>query len=609
MAPDLDDDLIRAEAEAALRLHRNGRRDEALSRAMDLAIQHKRSSPLALNLSGDLNMAAHRRNRRRGRGAAADDKALAERQAKFAATCYKMSLDAVPDCVETFAAYGEALVGTGMWKPAWDAFMRAAAIAHPADPAAHRLGGYGRSAGLTRGERVEMAKARLRRAIDCYSNARCEDAVAEVLATVEHHGAASAVHGAAKLADRYPSSARAQCLPAYVAVELARERRGGAAYPATAATPRHKTLRRALATMDTAARTFDRSLVVALFRAKLLACLHDYDAAEAECRRALAVDNPDDPAAHEIPLGSAIGEEYDDMVSSLRKQLCDLQKKLVLLAVHDWASMESEKQSQILSVSIDELREHYSKIDQIAANTVSEARRFSKAHGSWCFWICPRSSGQCAGKKFLDTASLLEHLRNKHPDDLWVNLKSFLDTKLCGKFKTENASQDGYSCHDEVLQFQSIDGMIELVLNLPPGGMKSETLSEMRRRKCSELAEILDRIKKKLRACPKDLSSSEFDQVRSEMQDLWLKFTELSVFDYREAVVPLARMYQWKELKKRISEDGSIIAAWSIDDIFGDVPDASEEKNVSAEHASLDEKVGHQTGENKVTNKSDNLKA
>lgn len=63
-----------------------------------------------------------------------------------------------------------------------------------------------------------------------------------------------------------------------------------------------------------------------------------------------------------------------------------------------------------------------------------------------------------------------------------------------------------------------------------------------------------------------------------------------------------------KELKKRISEDGSIIAAWSIDDIFGDVPDASEEKNVSAEHASLDEKVGHQTGENKVTNKSDNLK-
>jgi hypothetical protein len=39
--------------------------------------------------------------------------------------------------------------------------------------------------------------------------------------------------------------------------------------------------------------------------------------------------------------------------------------------------------------------------------------------------------------------------------------------------------------------------------------MKSETLSEMRRRKCSELAEILDRIKKKLRACPKDLSSSE----------------------------------------------------------------------------------------------------
>lgn len=37
----------------------------------------------------------------------------------------------------------------------------------------------------------------------------------------------------------------------------------------------------------------------------------------------------------------------------------------------------------------------------------------------------------------------------------------------------------------------------------------------------------------------------QFDQVRSEMQDLWLKFTELSVFDYREAVVPLARMYQW----------------------------------------------------------------
>ncbi|EEC68110.1 hypothetical protein OsI_36012 [Oryza sativa Indica Group] len=390
-----------------------------------------------------------------------------------------------------------------MWKPAWDAFMRAAAIAHPADPAAHRLGGYGRSAGLTRGERVEMAKARLRRAIDCYSNARCEDAVAEVLATVEHHGAASAVHGAAKLADRYPSSARAQCLPAYVAVELARERRGGAAYPATAATPRHKTLRRALATMDTAARTFDRSLVVALFRAKLLACLHDYDAAEAECRRALAVDNPDDPAAHEIPLGSAIGEEYDDMVSSLRKQLCDLQKKLVLTVL----------ENGILRMP---LRDGLSCHDE--SDTVTEHRWYDRA--------------------IVKPTSWWKEIRDPVRDDGW--------------------------------------------------------------RKCSELIEILDRIKKKLRACPKDLSSSEFDQVRSEMQDLWLKFTELSVFDYREAVVPLARMYQWKELKKRISEDGSIIAAWSIDDIFGDVP---------AEHASLDEKVRHQTGENKVTNKSDNLKA
>ncbi|KAF0897518.1 hypothetical protein E2562_038741 [Oryza meyeriana var. granulata] len=519
MAPDLDDVLLlRAEAEAALRLHREDRRDEALSRAMDLAVTHN-SSPLALILSGDLNMIAYCQNRR-------SDAALAGRQAKFAAACYKMSLDVVPGCVETFAAYGEALTALGMYRTAWDAFTRAAAIAHPADPAAHRLG-YGRSSGSTKGERVEMAKAKLRRAIDCYANARCEDAVAEVLGAVEHVGAASAVHGPAKLADRFPSSARAQCLPAYVCLELSR----GATPAATA-----KTLRRALAMLDNAAGSFDRSLMVALFRAKLLACLHDYDAAEVECRRALAVDNPDDPAAHDIPLGSVIGEEYDDRVSCLREQFIDVQKKLVLLAAEDWESMNCEKQGEILSVSIDKLHEHYSKIDQIAESTISDALRFSRRHESWRFWICARSSGHCAGKKFLDTASLLDHLCNKHPDELWENLESFLDPKLC-----ENASQDG----------------------------------------CS------------------------FDEACSEMQDLWLKFTKLSVFDYREAIMPLARMYQWKELKKCIAEDGSI-AAWSVDAIFAEVSHAGEE-NVSAEHGSLD-KNGHESGENQVTNKSDNLK-
>ncbi|XP_048549180.1 uncharacterized protein LOC125528785 [Triticum urartu] len=94
--------------------------------------------------------------------------------------------------------------------------------------------------------------------------------------------------------------------------------------------------------------------------------------------------------------------------------------------------------------------------------------------------------------------------------------------------------------------------MFESLLLSPSVGIQAEPFTEMRQRKCREGSEILGSIREKLRMLPKDTLSTKFQECCSRIEKLWLKFLQVTVVDYREIILPLARSYQWIELKKRI---------------------------------------------------------
>uniref|UniRef100_A0A0E0BKJ6 Uncharacterized protein n=1 Tax=Oryza glumipatula TaxID=40148 RepID=A0A0E0BKJ6_9ORYZ len=195
--------------------------------------------------------------------------------------------------------------------------------------------------------------------------------VERVLSIAKSSGIAYAVHRAAAVATTFPKSARAQFLPAYVALDLAKSIEPDA--------DKEEVLQCALKIMDSAAKISDHSLVIALFRAGLMAVLHDYAAAEDECCRALAIEKADDPSSHDIPVGSTKGDEYDDRICFVKKQIHGLLQTLVLFARRDWSLITSEKQRMILSVRLDVLCEYYSKINRSLSKSLTDAHHFEVA--------------------------------------------------------------------------------------------------------------------------------------------------------------------------------------------------------------------------------------
>uniref|UniRef100_A0ACD5Y739 Uncharacterized protein n=1 Tax=Avena sativa TaxID=4498 RepID=A0ACD5Y739_AVESA len=349
------------------------------------------------------------------------------------------------------------------------------------------------------------------------------------------------------------------------------------------AADRKRHLRRILALVSDAAVTFDCSLLIALFHAKVLFVLDEFDESERECRRALRIEEPTDPNLDDIPPAVSVpGADFDARVSSVKKELRVFLKHIVVVAALYWCSIKSTPHHErIISVKVQTLQEHYNGIDQSAAKTISDALRFLKNQGSWSFFICP--SSRCDGKKFLDTRSLWQHMRNKHRDELWEKLQSVL-----GPDFNENASKDDHSldgitlCQDsgqhDIFQLPEVQDMFESLLVSPSIGIRTEPLAEMRQRKWREGSEILEDIKEKLKMLPKDTLSTEFEGFCFGIQNLWLKFLKVSLLDYREVILPLARSFQWIEIKQWIAQNvndpNRSISDASFDAVFGKVPAA-----------------------------------
>lgn len=125
-----------------------------------------------------------------------------------------------------------------------------------------------------------------------------------------------------------PFSARAQLLPVFMEVGMVRTLSRG--YK-----KKMKVVEWAVDSLSAIASTFPSSLVIAIYHAKLLAVLGEYEAAERECNRALCIEEPVDPKLHDIPLGSSSGEDYSARVLAAKNEIYGVLK--LLAAQRQWA--------------------------------------------------------------------------------------------------------------------------------------------------------------------------------------------------------------------------------------------------------------------------------
>ncbi|EEC68408.1 hypothetical protein OsI_36574 [Oryza sativa Indica Group] len=267
--------------------------------------------------------------------------------------------------------------------------------------------------------------------------------------------------------------------------------------------------------MDSAAKISDHSLVIALFRAGLMAVLHDYAAAEDECCRALAIEKADDPSSHDIPVGSTKGDEYDDRICFVKKQIHGLLQTLVLFARRDWSLITSEKQRMILSVRLDVLCEYYSKINRSLSKSLTDAHHFVSSNKSWILRKCPHSG--CSNITFDSTVMLWTHLCNSHFGSLGEKLLEVSDPNLC-----EDVMGEGEHCcsldvidvckdssqHD-LFCFMNVEGAFGSFLLSPFTAKEVADAAELQREKRKEGNDIIKAVKKKLRNLPSDRSSNE----------------------------------------------------------------------------------------------------
>ncbi|KAM0882177.1 hypothetical protein ACQ4PT_032463 [Festuca glaucescens] len=599
----------------ALELHNAGQHDLALACANELAAANP-GSALALNLAGTLHVHASALPWKEMATEAASASASASDHYRAALLAFSAAARIAPNCPTTAVAHAEALAANRRFSDAQAELFR---VFNPGtihdDPADHHVGrdevGGHNPRARTR-DALGQAGAVLLEVTAIINNVVVPREAGELLGG--DAPAADQVRARAKrLAERYPYSVRARLLRVYTELE---------GVPALdLAADRRRLLRRALAQTSEAAAHFGDSILIALFHAKVLFALDEFDGSERECRRTLCIQEPTDPNSEDIPPAVSVpGADCDARVSSVKNQLRVLLKQIVVAAAVCWCSIKTTQHSdmvdrarsgridRVLSMRVDTLQRHYDRIDKSAAKTISDALRFRKQQGSWSFLVCPNT--RCDGKKFVNTQSLWQHMSSKHRDELWKKLQSVLGPDLYEDTPKYDYLLDGITLsqdseqHD-IFHLPRVQDIFESLLLSPSIGIQAEPLAEMRQRKSREGAKILEDIKEELRMLPQD--STEFEEFRFAIQNLWLEFLETSALDYREIILPLARSFQWIQMKTVIdlsAKDLSrIIGCASIDIVFGKVPVAPG-RIVSVEHGSEPSHANntdHQSGDDMQT--------
>ncbi|KAM0911919.1 hypothetical protein ACQ4PT_013114 [Festuca glaucescens] len=579
---------IRVEAFEAMRLYRTGEHTAALARAKELARANP-DSALVLNVLGTLHV--HASSAAWNGRALGDEEAASEVDSSHrrdAVDAFSAAARIAPNCVMTAVLHAQALAAEQRFAEAIPEVARIVGkpVDQVDDPKLHNV--------MYDMESISDCSDRKIHAI-----LKGDDFVKNIAAKINNEivpmeaaqllggdTAADQVRGRAELMSQvYPYSARAQLLLVYVELEHVRA--------LDLAADKEPQLRRILALISSAADAFDES--------------------ERECHRALRIEDPTDPNLEDIPPAVSVpGADCESRVASVKRQLRALLKRIVVMAAACWSSVRyTDHRTMVTSLRVKMMQAHYDGIDQpAAAKSISDALRFLKNQRSWSFLVCPNSS--CRGKKFLNTESLWVHMCSKHPDELWDKLQSVLGSAL-----HQNTSKDDHSFDEitliqdsemhDIFKLPDVQPMFESLLVSPSIGIQAEPLAEMRQRKYREGAEIIADIKKKLRMLPRDELNTEHEELCFAIKDLWLKFLKTSALDHREVILPLARSFQWIQMKNSIAlsakDLGGLIGGANIDIMFSKVP-AAPDRDVSVAHGSKPShasNIDNRSGENLQT--------
>ncbi|XP_059670268.1 uncharacterized protein LOC132315870 [Cornus florida] len=126
-----------------------------------------------------------------------------------------------------------------------------------------------------------------------------------------------------------------------------------------------------------------------------------------------------------------------DEKSSLLTKLKKLRTNSKMKNIMSWASRTEQLQSYFKSMSDDkklglletricDLRAHLSSFkDRLAEEIMSEAVSFAEDTNSWRFWACC-----CCDEKFVDSASYLNHIKQKHIGNLSLELQSVVPVEV-----------------------------------------------------------------------------------------------------------------------------------------------------------------------------------
>ncbi|KAF2917377.1 hypothetical protein DAI22_09g187700 [Oryza sativa Japonica Group] len=553
----------RKEAREALLLDRSRRHDEAIARVDELAAKHPESAAVA-HLAGLLHYHAT------SRAMAAKDRQGVEAHCNTARDFYIKAKRLAPNCVEIAVRLALARLRCFNDGEAEPEIERALAIPFPTDPAENNVA-YDNALGTTSSrDRVEKARrvalARRPEILSYVRNRSIPGDVRTVLDYADSDGVAKAVKPAKEVALRYPYSARAHLIYAYIRLKFAQGMAPGI--------DNRTFLSRILADLDKVASQFKTSLVLAMFRAKLSFLLGMYIPMTVECIRASTMEWPADPWDDDVPVKSVLGEKPEDRVASIRKEFGRLQKKLDVVAIDHMQSLTIEERDSVLSVGLNSMLQHYTneKIDE-ATKIVSEALSFVQKSGSWRYWICP----YCVGKKIPNTDALLQHMRNKHPEgSVWPKLLSVLDPNLI----SDTSRGDHFSDDMTVYKDSEEQYVFHFKRILPPAVTDQRPFSEIRENKCTEGIKILEKIKLKLKNAPADILSTKFNEACAEIRDLWHDFLEISVLDFRVVILPHVMVFIWERFLQRMSEKAASesVNAADIGVVFPyvDTPDIDE---------------------------------
>lgn len=389
---------------------------------------------------------------------------------------YEKAAELAPNCLETAAAHGGALIALQLLDSAEVVLQRGIAIrdVDSVHPFVNHIG-IRPDAG-TKDQLIADARLRMKKDL-AYIKARRQGSLFnKVLMQLDNSRAqCSTILNAAKdITEKQPDYVHAKLL--YPHVVLCMLRSGLLMSNQLTDEKRESILQSALKGVLDLVADFPKSLVISLCCANLHIAVGFFDAAEREFRRALGIVSPDDPRDHEIPFGCTKGVQYMDRVLDTTLDTIFGLGSIFHMFESTFGCLIEESKGSFLSVKVNTLLESSPEMSSI----IHEAIDYYKTNNSWVLWRCFWKDDESCLDFFASTPEeLIRHvLQHAVLDD-----NMLLHSTILEKLSKHTLNDDLHCCLDlgkdeeghDVLCIKSLDDLFKAIFNAFTGSLMEST--------------------------------------------------------------------------------------------------------------------------------------